>query len=595
MTMTSGDPLWFGTSGPPDAEIVVVGESWGYEESIEKRPFVGQSGNELTRMLNEAGIDRSKCLLTNVAAIRPLNNEMWRLFHPTATPSGLPKVRGLDPTQQVRSELERLYAQLHAYPRKVVLALGNYALWALTDCAGTQKLRSSNNKPIPKELQPFVPTGIVNWRGSMWHTLDLPFTSSGSAKTQLIPIIHPAAIMRQWSQRAVSVHDLKTRVPKALRGDWRQYPPPVFYAPPTFEQCVGKLRGWLEQAKQGVKFSLVSDIETNRGFITCAGFADSKNFAMCVPFVKLNPDRSFRSWWTLDQECQIVGLFRRILRHPNISIIGQNFIYDTQYFQHWMGVTPVCGFDTMLAQNVLFPGTEKRLDYLSSLYCHYHWFWKEDHKEWDASGEIESLLVYNCWDCVRTFEVADVQRAVLQQTNQVEQMALKMRINDLCLRMMNRGVLIDIERRRRISGELMEALHGLEKQLEHIIPQDTVAPGEKTPWYRSDSQTRTLFYGILGFETVNHRKTGQPTVGKEARGVLKRKYPEFNGLFERLRIYGSAENSHNVINAGLDSDNRLRCSYNPAGTETHRLSSSKTAFGRGTNLQNLTMGEEDDD
>ena len=589
----SNPDLWFGTSGPPDAEIVLVGESWGFEESVEKRPFVGTSGTELTRMLNEAGIDRSRVLLTNVAAIRPANNEMWRLFHPVASPSGKPTIRGLDPTEQVRSELDRLYRQLQSFPRKCVIAAGNYPLWALTDCAGTQKLRASNGKKIPIDQQPMTPTGITNWRGSMWHVLDGP-TSTSYSKTMLVPVIHPASIMRQWSQRAITVHDLRARVPKALRGDWRPYPMPVFYAPPTYEQAVGKLQGWLAQADRGVRFRLACDIETNRGFITCAGFADSTNFAMSVPFVRVNTDRSLSSWWTMEQEAHIVSLMRKVLTHPAILIEGQNFVYDTQYFQHWMAVTPKCDFDTMLAQNVMYPGTEKRLDYLSSLFCHYHWFWKEDHKEWDARGDIESLLVYNCWDCVRTFEIAEVQRQVLAQTGQEPQMALKMRIHDLCLRMMNRGVLIDSERRKRISGELMSALTGLEEQLEYIVPQDLIAPGEPTRWYRSDKQTSQLFYDIFGFEVVHHRKTKQPTVGKEARGVLKRKYPEFAGLFERLRVYGSAENTHNVVNAGLDSDNRLRCSYNPGGTETHRLSSSQTPFRRGTNLQNLTTGEEDD-
>lgn len=593
MNLPTPIDLWFGTSGPVDAEIVLVGESWGREEEAEKRPFVGQSGNELDRMLAEAGIDRTKVLCTNVAAIRPLNNEMWRLFHPVASPSGKPLVRGLDPTEQVRSECERLFLQLQAYPRKVVVALGNYALWALTDVTTTRKLASSNNRKIPIELQAMVPGGIGNWRGSMWYALS-SFTGTAYSTTKLVPVYHPAAIMRQWSDRAVTVHDLKLRVGKALRGDWRPNPMPVFYAPPTFEQCMTKLEQWLMQASRGVKLRLACDIETNRGFITCVGFADSINFAMSVPFVRIATDRSLVSWWTIEQEALIVSRLRRVLTHPNIQIEGQNFIYDTQYFQHWMATTPRLDFDSMLAQNVLFPGTEKRLDYLSSLYCRYHWFWKEDHKEWDAKGDIESLLVYNCWDCVRTFEVCSVQRSVLAVEKQEEQMRLKMRINDLCLRMMNRGVLIDMERRKRISGELMEALHGLEQQLEYIVPQDLVAPGEKTRWYRSDKQTKTLYYDIFRFDVVQHRKTGQPTVGKEARGILKRKYPEFAGLFERLRIYGSAENTHNVVNAGLDSDNRLRCSYNPGGTETHRLSSAQTPFGRGTNLQNLTQGEEDE-
>lgn len=43
-----------------------------------------------------------------------------------------------------------------------------------------------------------------------------------------------------------------------------------------------------------------------------------------------------------------------------------------------------------------------------------------------------------------------------------------------------------------------------------------------------------------------------------------------------------------VLKTALDPDGRMRCSYNPAGTENARWSSSTNVFGRGTNLQNIT-------
>jgi DNA polymerase-1 len=46
------------------------------------------------------------------------------------------------------------------------------------------------------------------------------------------------------------------------------------------------------------------------------------------------------------------------------------------------------------------------------------------------------------------------------------------------------------------------------------------------------------------------------------------------------------------INARLDLDGRLRCSFNPCGTYTFRYSSSKNAFWNGTNLQNIPKGVE---
>lgn len=43
-----------------------------------------------------------------------------------------------------------------------------------------------------------------------------------------------------------------------------------------------------------------------------------------------------------------------------------------------------------------------------------------------------------------------------------------------------------------------------------------------------------------------------------------------------------------VLRSALDPDGRMRCSYNVVGTENGRWSSSENAFGRGTNLQNIT-------
>ena len=39
--------------------IACIGEAWGEAEDRERAPFVGPSGWELTKMLEEAGIARS--------------------------------------------------------------------------------------------------------------------------------------------------------------------------------------------------------------------------------------------------------------------------------------------------------------------------------------------------------------------------------------------------------------------------------------------------------------------------------------------------------------------------------------------------------
>ena len=51
--------------GPEDAEVVLLGEQPGDQEDREGRPFVGPAGKMLDRALEEAGIDRSTCYVTN--------------------------------------------------------------------------------------------------------------------------------------------------------------------------------------------------------------------------------------------------------------------------------------------------------------------------------------------------------------------------------------------------------------------------------------------------------------------------------------------------------------------------------------------------
>lgn len=64
-------PLWndatqtvFG-EGPPDAQLMLVGEQPGDKEDLAGKPFVGPAGQMLNRALEEAGIDRDKAYVTN--------------------------------------------------------------------------------------------------------------------------------------------------------------------------------------------------------------------------------------------------------------------------------------------------------------------------------------------------------------------------------------------------------------------------------------------------------------------------------------------------------------------------------------------------
>lgn len=589
--LTNGN-LWYGTDGPRNARIMIVGEAWGSDEDRLKKPFVGQSGQELDRMLAEAGIERKECLVSNVVAARPEMNQMYRFFFPTALRSE--SIAGLRPRPEVLNEIDRLYKQIEVMKPSLIIAVGNYALWALTDKTGHD---SGKDSPISKEYQ--VPTGIMSLRGSMEFARKYPRRSNDPTLSSipLLPIIHPAAMLRNWSVRAVTVHDLK-RSHMAFTGDWRPSLPPVILTMPSFTETCNRLRNWLKRMDLGEELRIANDIETipSRGLISCIGFADSTTFAMVVPLLRLTPDRELISYWSVEEETAIVRLMRQVLVHPNVRVEGQNYIYDTQYIQFWWAVTPRLAHDTMLAQQLLFPGTPKDLGYLSSLYCKYHIYWKDDSKEWDTKGSLEQHLLYNGYDCIRTFEIASVQRDIIPQMTKPGLWADRMKVNELCRRMITRGIAVDKKRRAEVVMDLTTTIVAIQTQLLAILPQDWVSEflekKNDTPWYRSPMQQKIAFKQLLGIEIPLNRKTKREGLGKEELEKLRAKYPAFKLMFNLLADLRSCANYQNTSMAKLEPDNRLHCSFNPGGTETFRLSSSKNAFGRATNMQNLPTGDD---
>jgi DNA polymerase I-like protein with 3'-5' exonuclease and polymerase domains len=163
--------------------------------------------------------------------------------------------------------------------------------------------------------------------------------------------------------------------------------------------------------------------------------------------------------------------------------------------------------------------------------------------------------------------------------------------------MMNRGIAIDLERKRRLAVELSEALTRIDMRLLKIIPQEWIPEGKnkkRSLWVSSPKQQLHVFGEILGMKVPKSRGTGNPSMGKESLEELRKKNPIWENLFALLEERRSVAvfKSH-FVDAAIDFDKRMRCSYNPAGTETFRFNSAANAFNRGTNLQNLPTGDEE--
>ncbi|ARQ12880.1 uracil-DNA glycosylase-like protein (plasmid) [Rhizobium etli] len=105
--------------GPGKAEIVLVGEQPGDREDITGRPFVGPAGHLLDLCLNEAGLDRQRCYVTNAVK------------HFKFTPRGKRRLHAKPNAGEIRRCAWWLGAELNILQPKLVVALGASALYAL--------------------------------------------------------------------------------------------------------------------------------------------------------------------------------------------------------------------------------------------------------------------------------------------------------------------------------------------------------------------------------------------------------------------------------------------------------------------------------
>lgn len=554
-------------SGPCPARIMIVGEAPGENEEREGIPFVGYSGQGLNRMLQEAGISRAECFMTNVIRVRPPNNDATLFFAERKKDITLQHIQlnGKYCLPVVLAGIETLKREIEMCKPNLIIALGNVAMWALTGC-----------------------WGITNWRGSM---LTCKLDLAVDYQIKVVPTYHPALILRQWTWRRITIHDLKRA--KAWAKDREIKDTNYnFIIRPNFDTAIGVIRQLLDQADKG-PLRLWPDIETRAGHIACFGMAWNQESAICIPLMCVENSEGY---WGLEEEIHIIFLLSWLLKHKNVTCVGQNFHYDAQYLWRWWGFVPNVVGDTMLQQHSMFCNMPKALDYIASLYCDNYVWWKGESKDWDPKVGEDQLWEYNCKDCIRTCEVdLGQQEAIASMTPMWPKLpkvvAFQNQLFWPVLRTMNRGIRRNEKLRGEFALKLMEEVDARQAWLYNVVGH------ELNP--KSPKQMQEFFYDQLGQKPIFSRaKPGKPstvTCDDEALNRIAEREPLLRPVVRTiLELRSLGVFSSTFVNAAADNDGRLRCSFNVGGTETYRFSSSQNAFGSGLNLQNIPKGGDDD-
>ena len=154
--------------GDPSADLMFVGEAPGFHEDQQGKPFVGQAGKLLDKLLAGIGLGRDQVYVANVVKCRPPGNR--------------------DPQpDEIEACEPHLFRQIELIEPKVIATLGNFAT----------KLLSGK------------PTGITRVHGAEQEA------TLGGRSVLLYPLYHPAAALYTPAMLKVLESDF-ARLPELL-------------------------------------------------------------------------------------------------------------------------------------------------------------------------------------------------------------------------------------------------------------------------------------------------------------------------------------------------------------------------------------------
>lgn len=188
--------------------------------------------------------------------------------------------------------------------------------------------------------------------------------------------------------------------------------------------------------------------------------------------------------------------------------------------------------------------------------------------------------VYNGLDCAITLEVLGAIHPQLDETTQ-RTYDFSRALQGPCLEMRLRGVLVDQQRRQEVIGEFYDKIDYLERSLDRIVLDGVGVPSFS---WRSPPQVMDLFYNHLQIPAI--KNMGRPTADRDALEKV-RAFTVAKPIVAHLIALRELSKKIEALEMGVDHDGRMRTSYNIAGTNTGRFSSSFSEFGTGGNFQNI--------
>ena len=487
---------------------------------------------------------------------------------------------------------------------KVVMPLGDYLLWNFVGKGG------------PKATE----DGIGEWRGSI-----LPLS-----KGWIVPSYDPGWISRgSWIPGFPLLKWDLERAFNIAEGGWSRYKTRTTFVPRSAKEINEHL------PRLASATHLAVDIETprkqNPNIISC-GFADDSTHGVSFIF--------YPSWFIDGEEGAKAAkdATRDLLASSIPKIMHNGPSFDYLVLEHRGYHVNSFQWDTICAAHQLYAELPRDLGTLTSIYTDqpYH---KGMLKEATKDGmHYLRLGEYNALDCMTTYEIAEKQKQELGEEGVKFHQKFYMDLTPPLKEAALDGVRVDLIRLKGFREDVKKELVRVEAVCKTFIPPEFLAPTQQKAIEERRAKIATLrltgkhlckdgtesknylrhidklwklenadhiaelnmasplaikhlLFSKEGFGLRPRREKGKVSTSEkvlnklvEAKTTPEEIKPFIAGL---LDYRGAKKLIDSYLELKPDKDNRVRCVYNLGRTKTGRLSSSKSIFGTGLNLQTI--------
>ena len=531
-------------TGPSTAKIFIVGEGPGLKEDVYGQPFVGPAGTLLKRLMSAAGLDYRDVYFSDT--VRCL-------------PKGTSKAVREPSYEEIEACAPYLEQEIAEIKPTIIVPAGNTALRYIL---GAKNINITSKR------------GLEIW--------------SDKYNCKIMPIFHPAAILRNPKYESVTTQDIirvkssaATKEMSALGlGD---------YVTVDSKEKLNELFKYLESEPEIAIDLETTGLDWQKSQIISIGFSWKERTGWCLPLLNSikTEEEAITRFWDDATHLKVVDRLKKALLLSSKKIF-HNGKFDLKHLiYNGFKVNNYC-FDTMLVHHLLDENAENLhgLKDLAWVFTDMGGYDKEVSDFFAANKKLGKRYIMLPFNILTKYNAADAD-CTFRLYKKFEPLLSPQGLLRLYKQIVN--PMTDVLLQTELVGVQIDTTYIAKLQVEYTLKKLELeksiftTTGEEFN-INSAKELRRILYDKYSFKTENTTKKGAPSTDKATLTELAEKYSTHD-VPKQLLQYRETTKMLSTFIEGLsewaDTAGRVHSTYKQHGTVTGRLSSAEP------NLQNI--------